>query len=105
MAANAAAAASKHKPAPSLIKKYHLEKRVASGKDSEESLARSTGSADGKGRWEATAEKRQDSLRERKAQMIMAARKYVSHVLRAVRRLTPDPLDDYKNNRMIQRAN
>lgn len=60
-----------------------------SGKDSEESLSRSAGIADGKSRWEATADRRQESLKERKAQMIIAARKYVqlSLLLRATLKL------------------
>ena len=42
----------------------------------------STDMPDTKGVWEATAEEREASLKERKAKMILAARQYVSAPLR-----------------------
>ncbi|KAF6752842.1 hypothetical protein DFP72DRAFT_903760 [Ephemerocybe angulata] len=71
-ASNSAAAATQAKPlvtkGPSLIEKYKLERRVQSGEVvAEEDVG-------GKAEWESSAEKREASLRERKAQMILAAR-------------------------------
>ncbi len=53
----------------SLISKFQLEERIAS--DKEEVKEEDVG---GKAVWEDTAEKREASLRERKAKMILAAR-------------------------------
>lgn len=71
-ASNSAAAANQAKPlvtkGPSLIEKYKLERRVQSGEVvAEEDVG-------GKAEWESSPEKREASLRERKAQMILAAR-------------------------------
>ncbi|KAF8960628.1 hypothetical protein BDZ97DRAFT_1832837 [Flammula alnicola] len=63
------AAAAAHE---SLISRYHLETRALKMEDiKEEQLG-------GKALWEDSAEKREASLKERKAQMILAARQYVS---------------------------
>ncbi|KAH6904252.1 hypothetical protein BKA70DRAFT_1193506 [Coprinopsis sp. MPI-PUGE-AT-0042] len=55
------------KPA-SLVERYKLEERVKTGEVVDDS------SIGGKAQWEESAEKREASLRERKAQMILAAR-------------------------------
>lgn len=55
------------KPA-SLIQRYHLEERIQKGETVEEEKV------GGKAEWEDSPEKREASLRERKAQMILAAR-------------------------------
>ncbi|KIJ60781.1 hypothetical protein HYDPIDRAFT_116842 [Hydnomerulius pinastri MD-312] len=52
---------------PSLIARYNLHNMVADSSSTETE-------AGGKAKWEDTAEKREASLRERKAQMILAAR-------------------------------
>jgi coupling of ubiquitin conjugation to ER degradation protein 1 len=57
-----------------LISRYGLESRL-SGADGVPSPQQDAG---GGARWEETAEKREASLRERKAQMILAARQYVT---------------------------
>ncbi|EIN05481.1 hypothetical protein PUNSTDRAFT_74748 [Punctularia strigosozonata HHB-11173 SS5] len=61
-------------PAPpkaeSLISRYHLEDRLASAS----TVVQSPTDVAGKATWEDTPEKREASLRERKAQMILAAR-------------------------------
>ncbi|TFK23994.1 hypothetical protein FA15DRAFT_743117 [Coprinopsis marcescibilis] len=65
---------STHKPVvkgPSLIERYQLQERVVKG----EIIAEEE--AGGKAQWEDSAEKREASLRERKAQMVLAARQYV----------------------------
>ncbi|KAJ2925703.1 hypothetical protein H1R20_g11392, partial [Candolleomyces eurysporus] len=63
--------------APSLVERYGLEERVQRGEQvAEESVG-------GKAQWEDSPEKREASLKERKAQMILAARQYV-HGLVAV---------------------
>ncbi|KAH9830202.1 uncharacterized protein C8Q71DRAFT_843112 [Rhodofomes roseus] len=54
-----------------LIERYHLENRVAVSSGVE---ARTPEEAAGRADWEENAEKREASLRERKAQMILAAR-------------------------------
>ena len=56
-----------------LISRYHLQDRV---KDDSTPIA--DGQIGGKAVWEDTPEKREASLRERKAQMILAARQYVA---------------------------
>ncbi len=69
---NATAGPSKAKKQDNLITRYHLEARTSAtsvGAEPEE--------AGGKAVWEDSAEKREASLRERKAQMILAARQYV----------------------------
>ncbi|KAF8191281.1 hypothetical protein BJ912DRAFT_1041633 [Pholiota molesta] len=66
--ATTAAAAAAKKKSESLIQRYHLEERTKTVEDiKEEQLG-------GKAVWEDSAEKREASLRERKAQMILAAR-------------------------------
>ncbi|KIM54754.1 hypothetical protein SCLCIDRAFT_346383 [Scleroderma citrinum Foug A] len=54
--------------APSLIERYHLHERIITSPPPENI------EAGGKAKWEDTAEKREVSLQERKAQMILAAR-------------------------------
>ncbi|KAG5642263.1 hypothetical protein DXG03_003340 [Asterophora parasitica] len=67
-----AARGTEKKSAESLISRYHLENRVTTAEPiSEEQIG-------GKAVWEDSAEKREASLRERKAQMILAARQCVS---------------------------
>ena len=61
---------SKPKPVQSLISRYNLEGRTAS--DEGNNIL-----GGGKAVWEDSSEKREASLRERKAQMILAAREYV----------------------------
>ncbi|KAG5636485.1 hypothetical protein H0H81_007851 [Sphagnurus paluster] len=64
----------KKKPAESLIERYKLQERLASAEPvPEEQIG-------GKAVWEDSAEKREASLRERKAQMILAARQSVSSI-------------------------
>ena len=78
--ANRPAPAPAPSPTPSkpksetLIERYHLEERVtlSSGVS-----VRTPEEAAGRAVWEDSAEKREASLRERKAQMILAARQYV----------------------------
>ncbi|THH03708.1 hypothetical protein EW145_g6066 [Phellinidium pouzarii] len=55
----------------SLISRFHLEERVA---DTSDAINASPEDAGGKAAWEATRERREASLKERKAQMILAAR-------------------------------
>lgn len=76
-APNAAAgtSSSTSKSAPSLISRYQLEERAKKAR--EEGIINTPEEAGGKAAWEATPEKREASLRERKAQMVLAARKYV----------------------------
>lgn len=63
------------KPKPeTLIERYHLEERVTL---SSGVASRTPEEAAGRAVWEESAEKREASLRERKAQMILAARQYV----------------------------
>ncbi|KAL5532322.1 hypothetical protein ACEPAF_5892 [Sanghuangporus sanghuang] len=69
------------KPGPSLIERYQLKERL-SGQggvaiDSPEQ-------AGGKASWEATPERREASLKERKAQMVLAARKRLLEQQKAV---------------------
>ena len=54
--------------AASLVERYHLEDRINTGEVVDDK------SIGGKAQWEDSAEKREASLRERKAQMILAAR-------------------------------
>jgi hypothetical protein len=56
-----------------LISRFGLESRLSSA----DTLPRSEQDAGGRAVWEDTAEKREASLRERKAQMILAARQCV----------------------------
>ncbi|KAH9944670.1 hypothetical protein B0H21DRAFT_453828 [Amylocystis lapponica] len=70
-AAPAAGPSTKAKSADSLIARYHLQDRVATASSS--ALA-SPEEAGGRAVWEDSAEKREASLRERKANMILAAR-------------------------------
>jgi len=56
------------KPKDTLISRYNLQERIASGEKVAEE------EAGGKATWEDSPEKREASLRERKAQMILAAR-------------------------------
>ena len=67
------AASLKSKPSPSLISRFSLENRL----ENDESVPDEPEKAAGKGTWEDSKEKREASLRERKAQMILAARKSV----------------------------
>jgi coupling of ubiquitin conjugation to ER degradation protein 1 len=53
----------------SLIKRFHLESRVKEDTPTEPE------NAGGRATWEATPEAREKSLQERKAQMILAARR------------------------------
>ncbi|KAG9311386.1 hypothetical protein JVU11DRAFT_8495 [Chiua virens] len=55
-------------PQPSLIERYRLEHTLVDDQDL------SQADAGGKAKWEDTPEKREASLRERKAQMVLAAR-------------------------------
>ncbi|EFI26670.1 hypothetical protein CC1G_15441 [Coprinopsis cinerea okayama7 len=69
--AAASASSSSSKPAPkplSLIERYQLEERIKKGEVVPEDQV------GGKAQWEDSPEKREASLRERKAQMILAAR-------------------------------
>ena len=50
------------------MERYHLEDRINTGEVVDDK------SIGGKAQWEDSAEKREASLRERKAQMILAAR-------------------------------
>ena len=60
--------AAEKRPAESLISRYSLQERI----EKQESV--DLDNVGGKAAWEDTAEKREASLRERKAQMILAAR-------------------------------
>ncbi len=59
-------------PKETLISRYGLESRLSGADD----LPSPQQDAGGRAVWEDTAEKREASLRERKAQMILAARQY-----------------------------
>jgi coupling of ubiquitin conjugation to ER degradation protein 1 len=72
-AARAATTATQARPKETLISRYGLESRL-SGVDGVPSPQQDAG---GRAVWEDTAAKREASLRERKAQMILAARQYV----------------------------
>ncbi|KAH9925979.1 uncharacterized protein B0H18DRAFT_1007236 [Fomitopsis serialis] len=67
----AASSSSSKSKSSSLIERYNLEDRVALSSGVE---ARTPEEAAGRAVWEENAEKREASLRERKAQMILAAR-------------------------------
>ncbi|KAI0635397.1 hypothetical protein C8Q77DRAFT_703101 [Trametes polyzona] len=71
--ANAGPGPSKFKKSENLLTRYHLEAR-ASGT----SIGAAPEEVGGKAVWEESAEKREASLRERKARMILAARECVS---------------------------
>lgn len=60
-------------PKDNLISRYKLQDRVVSS-----SFSLQDDDASSKANWEATSEKREASLQERKAKMILAARQYVS---------------------------
>jgi coupling of ubiquitin conjugation to ER degradation protein 1 len=66
--ARPAATATKPTPKESLISRYHLEERVTTEKPVPDEMV------GGKAVWEDSPEKREASLRERKAMMILAAR-------------------------------
>jgi len=70
--ANAAATTTAKSPQQSLISRYHLQDRVASLTPSDASILEEQ--MGGKAVWEDSAEKREASLMERKAQMILVAR-------------------------------
>jgi len=76
---NATASGSKPKPPqPTLINRFHLEKRIESPEPEDvEILTNSTVGNGGstKGVWQDSAEKREQNLKERKERMILAARK------------------------------
>jgi hypothetical protein len=72
-AARTATTATQARSKETLISRYGLESRL-SGADGVSSPQEDAG---GRAVWEDTAEKREASLRERKAQMILAARQYV----------------------------
>ncbi|KAI0278361.1 hypothetical protein BGY98DRAFT_974580 [Russula aff. rugulosa BPL654] len=76
-AARAATTATQARPKETLISRYGLESRL-SGVDDVPSPQQDAG---GRAVWEDTAAKREASLRERKAQMILAARQYVPSFL------------------------
>jgi hypothetical protein len=67
------------RPKDTLISRFGLESRL-SATDVAPSLEKDAG---GSAMWEDTAERREASLRERKAQMILAARQYVQSSLLA----------------------
>lgn len=71
-----AAKAAVTKPQETLITRYHLEQRISEAKDS----SATTSATDPPHIWQDSAEKREASLRERKAKMIIAAREYVVFV-------------------------
>src|ERR1700753_1638945 len=68
--------AARNEPGPtkketeSLIKRFRLEGRI------QDDIHTESENAGGKATWEATPEARERSLQERKAQMILAARRY-----------------------------
>jgi coupling of ubiquitin conjugation to ER degradation protein 1 len=66
-------AATQARPKETLISRYGLETRVPN----EDIVPSPQQDAGGRAVWEDTAEKREASLRERKAQMILAARQCV----------------------------
>jgi coupling of ubiquitin conjugation to ER degradation protein 1 len=68
-----ATASTQARPMETLISRYGLESRLPSV----DVVPSSQQDAGGRAVWEDTAEKREASLRERKAQMILAARQYV----------------------------
>ena len=72
-ARTATMAATQAQPKETLISRYGLESRLPN-EDVAPSLEQDAG---GRAVWEDTAERREASLRERKAQMILAARQYV----------------------------
>ncbi|KAF8581459.1 hypothetical protein K439DRAFT_1662305 [Ramaria rubella] len=73
-AAPSSASSPSTKPAsqPTLISRFDLEERLRSEK---ETVSTTMVDAGGKATWEDTPERREASLRERKAQMVLAARK------------------------------
>lgn len=66
---------SKRPKAESLISRYNLEDRLRKGESIPEEEIEHVG---GKATWEDAPEKREASLRERKAKMVLAARQSVS---------------------------
>jgi len=71
-------------PAKNLIARYNLHERVSTG---EADLENTTSKA----AWEDTAEKREASLKERKAQMVLAARQRLAAQKKAVSQPQPTP--------------
>jgi coupling of ubiquitin conjugation to ER degradation protein 1 len=71
----AATATAIKNPQQSLISRYHLQDRVASLSASDAPISEEQ--IGGKAIWEDSPEKREASLKERKAQMILAARQFV----------------------------
>ncbi|EJD48032.1 hypothetical protein AURDEDRAFT_102257 [Auricularia subglabra TFB-10046 SS5] len=65
-------------PPPDLISRFHLEERVAKPVPED-----APAGAGGSSAWETSAEKREASLRERKAQMILEARRRMAEKLQA----------------------
>jgi hypothetical protein len=82
-------AATQARPKETLISRYGLESRLPNA-DVVPSLQQGGGAV-----WEDTAEKREASLRERKAQMVLAARQYVQLSCTSLR---ADNLSCYKAN-------
>lgn len=74
--ARAASAATQAHTKDTLISRFRLESRLPSA----DALPPSE-QEDGRALWEDTAEKREASLRERKAQMILAARQCVQYLI------------------------
>ncbi|KAG6829905.1 hypothetical protein H0H87_009807 [Tephrocybe sp. NHM501043] len=72
--ATTTARAADKKTNETLISRYNLQERVAKEETIQEDQI------GGKAVWEDNAEKREASLKERKAQMILAARQCVSHI-------------------------
>lgn len=72
-AAHTATTGTQAQPKETLISRYGLESRLSGAED----VPSPQQDAGGRAVWEDTAEKREASLRERKAQMILAARQYV----------------------------
>lgn len=66
-------AATQARPKETLISRYGLESRLPN----EDVVPSPQQDVGGRAVWEDTAEKREASLRERKAQMVLAARQYV----------------------------
>lgn len=67
------APAAASKPKETLIQRFQLENRVVDGS----SGATTTATETSLNKWEEVPEKREASLRERKARMVLAAREYV----------------------------
>ncbi|KAH9475955.1 hypothetical protein JR316_0011520 [Psilocybe cubensis] len=81
LGAGSASGSTSKKPAPSLIARYNLQDLVKETENGKGKAVASSGQdledpfkAGGKAVWEDTPEKREESLRQRKAQMVLAAR-------------------------------